>query len=196
MTLEPQYFLPFVLPIVYIPARAAICLISCHHLLLLLQKTLFCLILKQVWKQILQLFNPSQPHQDRSNACRSDSSIFNGKILSVIPRIWVALLSFPSWLLQSAAATAATLALPPGVTPYQQLLTSQGKNSRILPEPDGKGTLHPSSFHLMFSQVSYYRLSVVLMELSSSSSSPNSSSCSSKCSLVVCRRLSYNRYSI
>lgn len=32
-------------------------------------------------------------------------------------------------LLQSAAATAATLALPTGVTPYQQLITSQGETN-------------------------------------------------------------------
>lgn len=36
-----------------------------------------------------------------------------------------------SFLLQSAAATAATLALPAGVTPYHQLLTSQGGNPRF-----------------------------------------------------------------
>lgn len=33
------------------------------------------------------------------------------------------------YLLQSAAATAATLALPAGVTPVQQLITNSGKHS-------------------------------------------------------------------
>lgn len=36
-----------------------------------------------------------------------------------------------SFLLQSAAATAATLALPAGVTPYHQFLTSQGGKPRF-----------------------------------------------------------------
>ncbi|XP_062323574.1 transcription initiation factor IIA subunit 1 isoform X1 [Osmerus eperlanus] len=37
----------------------------------------------------------------------------------------------------SAAATAATLALPTGVTPYQQLITSQGQILQVLRAPNG-----------------------------------------------------------
>ncbi|KAG7263069.1 hypothetical protein CRUP_016743 [Coryphaenoides rupestris] len=37
----------------------------------------------------------------------------------------------------SAAATAATLALPTGVTPYQQLITSQGQILQVVRAPNG-----------------------------------------------------------
>lgn len=54
---------------------------------------------------------------------------------------------------------------------------------------------HSGLFHFTVSQVRSCRWSVLPMGLSTSSSSPSSrSSCSSRCSLAVCRHLSYNRY--
>lgn len=77
--LEPQHFLPIVLPTVYVSVHPAICLLSCHHLLLVLQKTLFCLILQHKFlKQILQLFNPLQPHRE-TGVMHADQTVPFGK---------------------------------------------------------------------------------------------------------------------
>lgn len=88
--------------------------------------------------QAQQVILPPQPQQQAS---QQQAILQDAKILQQMSATGM-----------SAAATAATLALPPGVTPYQQLLTSQGQLLQVVRAPNGTQFLIQQPQQLLLQQ--------------------------------------------
>ncbi|XP_045916841.1 transcription initiation factor IIA subunit 1 isoform X3 [Micropterus dolomieu] len=86
---------------------------------------------QQVQQQVQQVTQPTQAQQvilppQQQQAPQQQVIVQDSKILQHMNATGM-----------SAAATAATLALPTGVTPYQQLITSQGQILQVVRAPNG-----------------------------------------------------------